>query len=253
MRSQRYKVTNVMLQYYIHDGPGAFRFALAGVLTEPDVRRLEQDWHTACSSMGDRTLIVDLSNLAGIDEPGRELLRTWHKGGAQFIAKSDEARRLAESITGHAVSQAPGRMGPVRRLQGLSLLAAAILLWIPANAGGASLPADTVIGSPSQALAHYLELSVRHDPLDQSSTVAVDIQASLPSLQKTGHLAAIRRPATAELASSPNYQVLRVEGDATVRQQVIARYLSAERQAGSLPASSVAVSAANYKFHYIAT
>src|SRR5204863_1625848 len=49
----------------------------------------------------------------------------------------------------------------------------------------------------------------------------------------------------------PQYEVLRSEGDRTVRQQVIARYLSADAQAQVLPTSSVAVSPANYKFRFV--
>src|SRR5260370_1624985 len=42
-------------------------------------------------------------------------------------------------------------------------------------------------------------------------------------------------------------------GDETAKQQVIHRYLSAEVRAAAIPASSVAVTAANYKFHYKGT
>ena len=38
-----------------------------------------------------------------------------------------------------------------------------------------------------------------------------------------------------------------------VKQQVIARYLTAEKQAAEIPASSVAIMPANYKFRYVAT
>ncbi len=44
---------------------------------------------------------------------------------------------------------------------------------------------------------------------------------------------------------------MRIEGDRTVKQQVIARYLSAQAQADALPSSAVAISAANYKFRYV--
>ena len=38
-----------------------------------------------------------------------------------------------------------------------------------------------------------------------------------------------------------------------VKQQVIARYLTVEKRAAALPASSVAVTPANYKFRYVAS
>jgi len=49
------------LRYYMHDGPAAFRFELAGDLNDEGARRLEQDWSTASSVIGDRLLIVDLT------------------------------------------------------------------------------------------------------------------------------------------------------------------------------------------------
>jgi len=75
----------------------------------------------------------------------------------------------------------------------------------------------------------------------------VEIDAVLPKLEKRGRLRAIRRLLTPR---EPEYQVLELVGDQTVRQQVIARYLSAEMRAAGIPAESVAVTPANYKFHY---
>jgi hypothetical protein len=79
-------------------------------------------------------------------------------------------------------------------------------------------------------------------------TVSVEIEASLPGLAKQGCLQAIRRGGASD---RPEYQVLHIEGDSIVKQEVIARYLTAETQAEVIPKASVAVSPANYKFHYI--
>ena len=75
---------------------------------------------------------------------------------------------------------------------------------------------------------------------------AIEIDASLPKMNTQGRLRAIRRV----LLGKPQYQVLELEGDKTVRQQVILRYLSAQVQAASVPASSVAITPVNYKFSY---
>jgi hypothetical protein len=75
----------------------------------------------------------------------------------------------------------------------------------------------------------------------------VEIEASLPRSEKRGRLRAIRRLLP---FGKPEYQVLEIAGDQTVRQQVIIRYLSAEVQAAAIPASSVAITPANYKFRY---
>jgi len=73
---------------------------------------------------------------------------------------------------------------------------------------------------------------------------AIEIDASLPN-EKHGRLRAIRRRLP---FGKPDYQVLEIDGDQTVRQQVIARYLSGEARAAAIPSSSVAITPANYKF-----
>ena len=50
--------------------------------------------------------------------------------------------------------------------------------------------------------------------------------------------------------ASRNIRCSKSSGDQTVRQQVIVRYLSAEVRAAAIPASSVAITPANYKFRY---
>jgi hypothetical protein len=86
------------LQYYMHDGPTAVRLELAGNLNDEGVRRLAQDWRIASSVIGDRRLIVDMTFVNGVDEPGRALITRWHRDGAQLIASSKASRALAESI-----------------------------------------------------------------------------------------------------------------------------------------------------------
>jgi hypothetical protein len=44
--------------------------------------------------------------------------------------------------------------------------------------------------------------------------------------------------------------VKKLDGDSLVKQQVIARYLAAEKQAERIPYSAVAITPTNYKFHY---
>jgi len=79
------------------------------------------------------------------------------------------------------------------------------------------------------------------------SLETVEIDASLPKLAKHGRLRAIRRLLP---LGRPDYQVLESTGDQTVRQQVIVRDLSAEVRAARIPASSVAITPENYRFHY---
>jgi hypothetical protein len=90
----------------MHDGPRAFRFELAGNLDEEGARRLDQDWRTASSVIGDRCRIVDITFLTDIDEHGRELLGRWYREGAQIIADSKHSRELAEWILGEPLPDA---------------------------------------------------------------------------------------------------------------------------------------------------
>lgn len=75
----------------------------------------------------------------------------------------------------------------------------------------------------------------------------VEIHASLPKLEKTGWLRAIRHVAP---IGEHRYEVLQLSGDRTVKEQVIVRYLNAEERASELPAASVSITPANHKFAY---
>src|SRR5258708_7676392 len=98
-----------MFTYYIHDRPTAFRFKLVGALAGAAAAELEQCRLTALSTMDGRVFVVDIDDLTGVDEAGRELLLRWQSHGAQFRAKSERARSLAESILGHALAVELGR------------------------------------------------------------------------------------------------------------------------------------------------
>jgi hypothetical protein len=92
-------------RYYMHDGSAAFSFELAGRLSDEGARELQQTWQTASSMIGDRSLIVDLSYVTGVEAGGQKLLRRWHDQGAQLVAKSPEARALIQSITGQVAGE----------------------------------------------------------------------------------------------------------------------------------------------------
>lgn len=95
------------LQYYMHDGPSAFRFELSGDLDHQGASRLDQDWQTASCTLGDRRLIVDITFLTGVDEAGRALLVGWHRGGAHIVANCKSSRARAESIVGESLRELP--------------------------------------------------------------------------------------------------------------------------------------------------
>jgi hypothetical protein len=118
----------------------------------------------------------------------------------------------------------------------------AVLLAPVARAGESPLVNATA--GASLAFARYTANTTEASPW---SSEVVDIEAALPKLAKSGRLRAIRHH---EPLGAPRYQVLELGGDPTVQKQVIVRYLSAEIRAAELPADSVAITPANYKFHY---
>jgi hypothetical protein len=231
------------LRYYAHEGPMALRFELAGAVTADGAQRLERDWRAAAAAIGNKALIVDLSFVTGIDNAGRELLREWRANGARLVGSSAQAHALIESIAGGHVEEIAEVAGP--RDYTWSPLHTTALLWIalailllpaPARAGGFPDAA------PSLAFARYLAILQQTNPGAKPEAAAIEIEASLPAQAKHARLVAIRR--------IDGLEVLRLEGDSTVKQQVISRYLTAKAQAETLPPSSVAITPANYKFRY---
>jgi hypothetical protein len=87
------------MRHYMHGGPAAFRFELAGDLTADDAARLERDWRGVSSAIGKRLLVVDLSFVTAIDDTTRRLFRRWYACGAEFAARSRPSQELVESIT----------------------------------------------------------------------------------------------------------------------------------------------------------
>jgi hypothetical protein len=101
--------------------------------------------------------------------------------------------------------------------------------------------------NPGLAFGRYLASIQERNPFTESGPIGVEIEASLPGLAKQGSMLAVRQTGASERSE---YRVIRLDGDSTVKHQVIARYLAAE-QAEGLPYSSVAVTPANYKFSYV--
>jgi hypothetical protein len=81
----------------------------------------------------------------------------------------------------------------------------------------------------------------------KASSMNVDIQASLPGLKKQGRLHGLRKITK---LGRITYVKLIFEGDNTVKNQVIERYLTAEAEAQQDEPETLAVTPANYKFQY---
>src|SRR5579864_2356978 len=104
-----------------------------------------------------------------------------------------------------------------------------------------------VISCPPAAMA--LERFIANQPPDSRTPVeTIEIEASLPKLNKSGRLLAIRRTLSAR---HPEYQVLEISGDSMVNHELIVRYLHADQQAAEISGDSTAITPTNYKFRYV--
>src|ERR1700694_1855186 len=122
------------LVYYMHDWSTAFRFQLAGDLSLDCAQDLEQARQTASSVFGERCLIVDLTDITGIDATGRELLEHWYGLGAQLVVISSEAKARIQSMTNVPIAVVATKPQASRwmpsRAAALWLAALLVLLWL---------------------------------------------------------------------------------------------------------------------------
>jgi len=239
--------------YRIHDGAAEFRFELEGRLASGDVGELDQCWRTAASTIAGKALVVDLTLLSAIDDSGRQLLDRWREAGAEFIAGT-ESMAMLEGWNGAGslvrIAERGTRFTRPSFQTALPVFIALLSLLLPATlqAGDSAMrvPPAAVESetAPNLALERYLAGLEASRPWDAET---VEIEASLPKLKEHGRFRAIRRLLP---FGKPEYQVFELNGSRTVKQQVIARYLSAEIEAARMNPSAVAVTPANYRFRY---
>jgi hypothetical protein len=115
------------------------------------------------------------------------------------------------------------------------------LLCIPS---AVALAADPE-GGPGDAIVQHYVAAQGQAAVHKAASMDMDIDASLPRLKKQGRFHALRHISPIGLIT---YEKRLFEGDNTVRNQVILRYLNAEADAQRDP--SPAVTPANYKFKY---
>ena len=87
------------LSYYMHDEAAAFRFRLAGDLSQGSTADLDQARLTASSVLDGRSLVVDLTGIVSIDTAGRQLIEKWRLLGAQFVVTTSLAKLRIQSMT----------------------------------------------------------------------------------------------------------------------------------------------------------
>ena len=98
---------------------------------------------------------------------------------------------------------------------------------------------------PATVVQNYSAANALREARLLGASMDVEIDAKVPKLRKMAHFDALRRISPMGRVS---YESVHNNGDATVRQYVIARYLSAEAQAQT--GGSLAVTPANYHFEY---
>jgi hypothetical protein len=118
-----------------------------------------------------------------------------------------------------------------------------LLAMVGSAAESLAPPAETIV-------ENYCAATRDQDEAVQNASMDVDIEASLPKLKKHGRLRALRHISA---LGRITYEHLFFEGDGTIKNQVIARYLTAEVEAQKNSSPALAVTPANYKFKYKGT
>lgn len=103
------------LKFYLHHDLDALRMELSGSLSGADVESVFHAWHIEIDRNPFRPFIADISFVTEADEYGLALLTLWHRSGAQVVARSEEARAIAEPILRQPIEGAASKPGWFRR------------------------------------------------------------------------------------------------------------------------------------------
>jgi ABC-type transporter Mla MlaB component len=99
---------------YIHDEAARLRLRVAGDLDAAGAKQLASCWSTASSVVGFRKVVVDLTSLSAVDDPGLDLLEALHREGVEFLARSEFQVQLVSRITRAARKSNPAADHGVR-------------------------------------------------------------------------------------------------------------------------------------------
>lgn len=86
-----------MLRITVHEDGTLCRLELAGKLGGPWVAETEHAWRASFRS--DKQIEVDMRQVTGVDDAGRELLLAMHQAGARLVAEGVAMTALIEEIT----------------------------------------------------------------------------------------------------------------------------------------------------------
>jgi hypothetical protein len=119
------------------------------------------------------------------------------------------------------------------------------LLLLPAFGVSAADDQKTDKALGATVISKYLENTQSHQHELRGVSMQVDISATVPKLREKGSLRALRQISK---VGQITYHVLGFQGDSTVKSQVIARFLEAEKQGQG--AGNLDITPANYKFKF---
>lgn len=111
-----------MLTVYLHDKAQSLTFRLIGELSGGDAAEVEQAWKTAAPTLGERDLVIDLSEVSSLDEDARVSLRRLAAQGARFITGSVLTDSAAAEVSGREPAQLPAAPAGVWRRLACSLM-----------------------------------------------------------------------------------------------------------------------------------
>ncbi len=132
------------------------------------------------------------------------------------------------------------RLSGMRR--GLMAVFAAVLLAVFSAYPAFAYEADS--GS-KEVITNYLAATHMHQDDSRGASMEVNIDASVPKLKKEGKLHALRKISQ---VGKITYKVLAFQGDDTIKNEVIARYLEAEQKGQNN--QRLAITPENYKFKF---
>jgi hypothetical protein len=128
--------------------------------------------------------------------------------------------------------------------KGLAILIAGIVA-LPPTVWSAPDPDAAQSAESDAIIQNYLQANQSQEGALRGMSMEVNISASIPGWKKQATLTALR---SISKVGKITYHVLRFQGDNTVKSEVIARYLTAEKQAQG--DYSMAITPQNYKFKY---
>jgi hypothetical protein len=96
----------------------------------------------------------------------------------------------------------------------------------------------------------YLEAAHRQESRLNGASMEVDIAAEVPKLHQKGHLRALRKISQ---IGRITYDALRFEGDRSIKNEVIVRFLNTEAESREKPNDAIKITRQNYKFKHKGT